>query len=92
MTEILTSNWRISEDAVANAVGGETVILHLGNGNYFGLDPIGTQLWEGLQSGQSPSEVCDQILDQYEVERGALEADITRFLEELKANDLVEPA
>ena len=92
MSKELTSPWRIAEDAVANAVGGETVILHLGNGNYYGLDTIGTVLWEGLKLGKLPSEVCDEIVSEYDVERSQVEADITKFLTELEENDLVEAA
>lgn len=90
MSDALTSKWRISDDAVANPVGGETVILHLGNGNYFGLDTIGTLLWEGLKREKVPSEICDEILAEYDVERGVVESDIIQFLEELRENDLVE--
>ena len=92
MDNSLTSRWRIAEDAVANAVGGETVILHLGNGNYYGLDTIGTVLWEGLKAGKLPSEVCNAIIDEYDVGREQVEADIARFLTELEENDLVEAA
>ena len=92
MSKELTSPWRIAEDAVANAVGGETVILHLGNGNYYGLDTIGTVLWEGLKLGKLPSEVCDEIVSEYDVERSQVEGDITKFLTELEENDLVEAA
>lgn len=92
MVDDLTTPWRISDDAVANPVGGETVILHLGNGHYFGLDAIGTQLWEGLQAGKLPSEVCEEILAGYEVERADVERDLAQFLAELVEHDLVERA
>jgi hypothetical protein len=92
MSDILTHTWRISDDAVANAVGGETVILHLGNGNYYGLDTIGTVLWDGLKAGKLPSEVCDAILAEYDAERSVVENDLAQFLEELRANELVEAA
>ena len=90
MSDKLTSPWRIAEDAVANAVGGETVILHLGNGNYYGLDTIGTLLWDGLKLGKLPSEVCEDIVAEYGVERAQVDADIARFLTELEENELVE--
>ena len=92
MSEVLNQTWRISEDAVASAVGGETVILHLGNGNYYGLDTVGTLLWEGLKQGKLPTEICETILSEYEVERSVVENDLAQFLEELKANELVETA
>lgn len=90
MTEILSMQWRISDDAVANPVGGETVILHLGNGHYFGLDEVGTQLWEGLKAGKLPSEICEEVLAIYEVERSTVEGDLAKFLEQLEQHDLVE--
>ncbi len=90
MTDILTMPWRISDDAVANPVGGETVILHLGNGHYFGLDEIGTQLWEGLKVGKLPSEICEEILAGYDVGRKKVESDLAQFLHELEEHDLVE--
>ena len=91
MHHTLSKAWRISEDAVANPVGGETVILHLGNGNYFGLDTIGTLLWEGIKAGKLPAEICKAILDEYDVEAAVVEEDIARLLDDLSANELVEP-
>lgn len=90
MTEMLTIRWQISEDAVANSVGDETVILHLGNGNYYGLDTIGTILWEGLKGGEPPNDICDRILEEYEVEREIVEADLAKFLAELSDHKLIE--
>lgn len=89
MTDILELSWQISSDAVANQVGDETVILHLGNGTYFGLDTIGTSLWEGLKTGKRPSEICEQITQEYDVDRATVETDMRQFLSELAKNDLV---
>lgn len=88
-SDLLREDWRLSDDAIANPVGGETVILHLGNGTYYGLDSVGSLLWEGIKAGQSPSEVCDVILAQYEVSRETVEQDLCRFLEELSENGLI---
>lgn len=91
MSDTLEISWRISEQAIANAVADETVILHLGNGTYFGLDPIGARLWEALKSGAQPAAICDTILAEYDVDRATLEADLRALLAELASNDLVEP-
>lgn len=87
---MLTTPWQVSDDAVANPVGDETVILHLGNGNYFGLNPIGTSLWEGLKSGLLPKDVCDQILQEYDAERDVVEKDLEHFLTKLAEHDLIQ--
>jgi len=89
VSDMLQENWQLSDDAIANPVGGETVILHLGNGTYYGLDPVGSLLWEGLKAGQSPLQVCDAILESYDAERETVEHDLRRFLAELSDNGLI---
>lgn len=89
MKDMLQERWRVSDDAIANPVGDETVILHLGNGTYYGLDTIGSILWEGLKGGRLPSEVCSDILEQYDVDEDTVHTDIRRFLGELHDNELV---
>lgn len=89
MTDILDLHWCVSDDAVANQVGDETVILHMGNGTYYGLDTIGTFLWEGLKSGKSPSDITKQITAEYDVDSPTVEADLRRFLGELEEQGLV---
>ena len=92
MSDLLHSQWRISDQAIANAVADETVILHLGNGTYYGLDPIGAKLWEALEAGERPAAICPALLDTYDVAPERLEADLRELLEDLVANDLIEPA
>ena len=92
VSNALDEKWAVSEDAIANPVGDETVILHLGNGTYYGLDTIGSLLWEGLKEGKRPAEVSATILTQFDVDKATLDADLTRFLSELAEHDLVTKA
>ena len=92
MTDILNARWLIGDQAIANTVGDEMVVLHLGNGTYFGLDPIGSLLWETLTKGEPPSAACDLILDRYEVDRETVEHDLRQFMDELAKGDLIVPA
>ena len=78
-----------SGDAVASAVGDETVILQLKNGAYFGLDAVGTRIWELLKEGVGPSDIVARMSTEYDVAPDVLEADVRRLLSELEANELV---
>ena len=51
MTDILDRHLAPSPDAAESAVGNETVILHLVNGTYYGLDPVGTRIWGLIKEG-----------------------------------------
>lgn len=92
MSDVLDTRWRISDQAIANAVADETVILHLGNGTYFGLDPIGAQLWTAIQAGNPPSSICESVLATYDVAPDRLASDLRTLIDEMIANNLIEPA
>lgn len=92
MTDILNVRWQINDQAIANNVGDEMVVLHLANGTYFGLDPVGALLWAGLAKGELPGQVCEQILERYEVDRETVEHDLRQFLDDLAKSDLITQA
>jgi len=79
----------ISPNAIARQVGDETVILHLGSGTYFGLDAVGARIWQLMGEGKSLNEICDVVLDEYEVSREDVERDIAGLIKDLLAHDLV---
>lgn len=92
MTDILQAKLSPSSDAAESAVGEETVILHLKSGTYYGLDPVGTRIWALLKAGLPPSEICARIAEEYDIERDVAEADARRFLDDLRANGIIEEA
>jgi hypothetical protein len=85
----LTDRISIPPEVMARAVGDERVILDLASGTYFGLDPVGARIWELLGEGRTLGEVCDQILEEYEVTREELERDTLRLAQELAEQGLV---
>lgn len=74
---------QISKDVVYEKVGGDTVLLHLGTGTYFGLDPIGSRMWELLAESGNPQAVLDHMQEEYDVSSDALRQDLDRLLNEL---------
>ena len=92
MTDIFAHRLAPSPDAVESRVGDETVILHLKNSTYYGLDPVGTRIWALLKEGLPPTEICGRIADEYGVARDVAEADARKFLDDLKSNGIIEEA
>lgn len=80
-----------SPDAMESRLGEETVILHLGSGTYFGLDAVGTVVWEQLQQTQAPQAVCAHLRQVYPEAPPTMEAEVTSFMAELLAHDLIRP-
>jgi hypothetical protein len=88
----LTNKVTIPAQVMARQVGEETVILDLASGTYFGLDPVGARVWQLMGEGKTLSEICDTMLDEYEVTRDALERDVIELAQELSAQGLIVQA
>jgi hypothetical protein len=76
-------------DSPASAVGGETVILSLKTDNYFGLNTVGTTVWEYVQQPRQFDEICQEIESTYEVESERCRLDLQRLLIQMEENGLV---
>ena len=79
----------ISKDVLSQEVAGETVLLDLASESYFGLDEVGTRIWQLLQEGAGREQLIDTLLVEYEVERAELERDVGKLLDGLADAGLV---
>lgn len=89
VTDILTQHVDLSDQASNCRVGDETVILHAGNGTYFGLDAVGSRIWQMLQEGLSPAQSCARIAKDFAVPLEQVEDDARTFLGDLKRHDII---
>ena len=85
----LSNRFAIKPNAMARQLGEETVILDLESGTYFGLDPVGARIWQLMKEGKSLAEICDVMLDEYEVSREKLERDALALAQDLEARSLI---
>ena len=73
----------VSPEALFQEVSGETVILDLNSEQYFGLDEIGTRIWQLLQENADIQTAYETMLQEYDVEPETLKADVEKLLQEL---------
>jgi hypothetical protein len=79
----------IPPDVLFQEVGEETVILSIESGNYFGLNPVASRLWDLFQEGRSMKEVIATTLAEFEVSEECLRADLEKFLGQLQSRGLI---
>jgi len=79
----------LSPDVISQEVSGETVLLDLESENYFGLDEVGTRIWQLLRETSDLQAVYRTLLDEYEVEEERLQADLEALLTEIATLGLV---
>lgn len=89
MDDLFSRRLAPSPQALESSVGDETVLLHLGNDTYYGLDDVGTRIWALLKEGAALPAIRDRLATEYEVEPATVEADMRRFLGDLLAHDIL---
>ena len=89
MMPTIESTAVISPEVLFQEIGGEAVLLDLASERYFGLDDVGTRIWQLLQDQGSLRVVYDHLLDEYDVEPTRLEEDLLKHVRELAEAGLV---
>ena len=84
----LADSVTVSSDVVFRTLDGEAVLLRLDTGTYYGLEPVGTRIWELIIEHGSLRGVLDAMLREFDVDAARLESDVVRLAAELCANGL----
>jgi hypothetical protein len=70
-------------------VEGEVVFLNLNNKSYFGLDEIGTRMWNVLTTSASVQEAHNILMAEYDVSSQQLGHDLEQFILHLQQVGLI---
>ncbi len=79
-----------TKDQVSSDLAGETVLLSMDTGRYYGLGDVGSRIWELVRNPVRVSDICGVISQEYDVETERCEADVLRFLRDMLARSLIE--
>ena len=71
---------------------GETVLVDIDAAVYFGLDEVGTFIWNLIDEGVAVADMPARITGAFEVEEVVARADLETFLQALLERGLIEPA
>jgi hypothetical protein len=71
----------LSPDVLFQELGDESVLLNLQTQHYYGLDEVGTRLWQLLtDNGGDMVAATAQLLVEYEVDEATLQQDLTNLI------------
>ena len=87
-----TDRFEISSEVLSQEVNGETVLLDLDGESYFGLNEVGTHVWQLLQAGESVRGLLDSLAGEYEASEERIESDVRALLVKLTESGLVKLA
>ena len=90
MTIVLSSIVTQSNEPVFTEIDGETVMMSIENGNYYGLNDLGSRIWQLLETPISITSLCEILLGEYEVDQATIERDVLMFLTGMEAKNLIK--
>lgn len=79
----------LSPRVISQEVAGETVILDLESECYFGLDPVGTRIWQLIQEHGDLHRIYETLLEEYEVTEERLQSDLETLLTDASRRGLI---
>jgi hypothetical protein len=81
----------VNKGLVCQEFDGEMVILEMQSGQYFGIDVIGSRIWQMLESKVAPVLMIEKLQEEFEVEPELCRHQVVTFLDELERNKLIRP-
>jgi len=78
-----------SPSVLAAEVSGETVMMSIEKGHYFGLDDIGSDIWKRIEPPCTFAALIDGLAAAYDADRVTIAADVRLLLVGMVAQDVV---
>lgn len=74
---------------LAREVDGELVIISVAQETYFGLDEVGTRMWQLLTTSARIQDAFDALLEEFDVDATTMAGDLGHLVEGLEAHGLI---
>jgi hypothetical protein len=80
----------VADGVISADLGAEKALLSMQDGVYYGLNPVGADIWELIAEPRLVREIRDSIVARYDVEPARCEQDVIKILGELSRSGLIE--
>ena len=79
-----------NKEIFASEIDDEVVMMNVDTGKYYGMDTVGSRIWELIAEEIQVKEVINKLMEEYDVGEEQCEKDVLEFLNELYENKLVQ--
>lgn len=75
---------------VFNEMDGETIMMSIENGEYYGMNSMGSRIWSLLETPKKVSDICKTLLPDYDVTPEQCIKDLLPFLNKMAAKNVIK--
>ena len=87
---ILTRRFVAIEEHLFSEMKGEAVILSLKNGKYYGVNAVGSYIWNAVQTPNTLQGIKAVVMDEFEVDEATCHREIISFLKKMAEEELIK--
>lgn len=82
--------YKLSDKALFTSVGDDVLALTVEDGQCYGMEKVTAAVWRLLAEPTSVQQLCDRLLELYEVEPEVCRSDVEHLLSLLRKEGLVQ--
>jgi hypothetical protein len=88
----MNNKWKVSPEVLSSKIDEEVVLMSIEAGYYFGLEPVGSRIWEILSEKPATfDELVTQLMDEYDVDMETCQNDVKSFIDDMVSKKLISP-
>lgn len=76
-------------EMVTSNIDGEIVMMSIENGEYYGLDEVGSRIWELLENPVTFEQLVNTLVEEFEVDVETCKADTLEFLNQMVEKKII---
>ena len=76
-------------DLLMNTVNGETVMMSIERGNYYGMNATGNLIWNFLENEKSVKELTSHLQTTFQINEETILTEVYPFLEKLIEEQII---
>jgi len=70
----------------------EAVMMSVAAGRYYGLNAVGSRIWELLENPKTIAQLCASICEEFEIDAQTCEVEVLKFVQDLMDNGVIHEA
>jgi len=74
---------------VSSEIDSERIMMNIETGEYFGLDSVGSRIWELIENPVRLNNLIEILIDEFDVTQEQCETDTLEFIKQLLDKELV---
>ena len=86
----MPTTYQRSPEAIFSEVGGDIVALNVECGACYGMEQVTAAVWQLLADPLTLEQLCDRLVEMYEVDPATCRTDVEALLGEFEAEGIVQ--